>query len=135
MVIEKKITIAIDGYSSCGKSTLARQLAKELGYSFIDSGAMYRAITLYSFQHGIISEGKLDTEKLISRLEDIHLEFAKNAQGLNELKLNGEFVEDQIRKPKIASFVSQVARIKEVREKLVASQRKMGADGGIVMDG
>lgn len=133
---KNKITIAIDGYSSCGKSTLAKQLAEELHYTFIDSGAMYRGVTLYALQNNLIHDGVVETEALIQKLKDIHLSFVLNPITLNkELVLNGEFVEKEIRSPKVASSVSLIARIKEVREKLVAKQRKLGEEGGIVMDG
>jgi cytidylate kinase len=133
---DKKITIAIDGYSSCGKSTLARQLAEKLGYTFIDSGAMYRAVTLYSINHGIILNSEVNEEKLLKRLDEITISFKINPDsGINEINLNGEFVENEIRKPHVASFVSKIARIKEVREKLVETQREIGKNGGIVMDG
>ena len=132
----KKITIAIDGYSSCGKSTLAKQLAKELKYIFIDSGAMYRGVTLYALHNGGIVDGEVITSKVIDLLEEVELRFQLNAEtGNPELLVNGESVEHAIRKPEVSSKVSKIASIKEVREKLVREQRKMGESGGIVMDG
>lgn len=133
----KKITIAIDGYSSCGKSTMAKALAKELGYIFIDSGAMYRGVTLYCMRHHFFnSEGNPIREMIIQALPLISIDFAFNAsKGSSDLILNAENVENQIRMPDVAAKVSAIASIKEVREKLVEEQRKMGANGGIVMDG
>ncbi len=134
--MQKKITIAIDGYSSCGKSTLARDVARELGYVFIDSGAMYRAVTYFALQNEIIIGNKVNTEKLISSLPSIDLNFQINSTTLlPEIYLNGKNVETEIRKPEIAAHVSRIAEIKEVRTKLVDEQQKMGQGGGIVMDG
>ena len=131
-----KITIAIDGYSSCGKSTLARELAKSLHYVFIDSGAMYRGVTFFALRNGCISHSELNRGKLISKLDDIVLKFVLNPETKSpELLLNGQNVEKAIRTPEVSSFVSEVAAIKEVREKLVAEQQVMGSTGGIVMDG
>ncbi len=129
----KKIIITIDGWSSCGKSTLAKRLAKELGYIYVDSGAMYRAITLYFLRNNIdLAEKK----KIKEALKNISLEFSKNPQnGKTEIYLNGENVEYLIRDLVIAEKVSDVAAIKEVREFAVAQQQKMGAPKGIVMDG
>ncbi|XOV67798.1 MAG: (d)CMP kinase [Fluviicola sp.] len=132
----EKIVVAIDGFSSCGKSTLARELAKELHYVFIDSGAMYRGITLYALQNNCIAGNELDRGKLIQELDNIQLSFRLNSETKKpELHLNGENVEKEIRTPKVASQVSQVATIKEVRAKLVDQQREMGKNGGVVMDG
>jgi len=134
--MHKKITIAIDGYSSCGKSTLAKDVAKELGYVFIDSGAMYRAVTYFALQNEIITSDKVNVEKLISSLPSIDLNFHINPSTLlPEIYLNGKNVETEIRKPEIAAHVSRIAEIKEVRTKLVDEQQKMGQGGGIVMDG
>ena len=131
-----KITIAIDGYSSCGKSTLARELAKSLHYVFIDSGAMYRGVTLFAIRNGCISSNELNRGQLISKLDEIELKFVLNPDTKSpELLLNGENVERDIRTPEVSSFVSEVAAIKEVRIKLVAEQQAMGSKGGIVMDG
>lgn len=129
----KKIIVAIDGWSSCGKSTLAKQLAKELGYVYVDSGAMYRAITLYFLRNNIDLNNK---KEINDALKDISLEFIFNDQSENsEIYLNSENVEYLIRDMFIAEKVSDVAAIKEVREFAVAQQQKMGAKKGIVMDG
>ena len=129
----KKIIITIDGWSSCGKSTLAKQLAKELGYVYIDSGAMYRAITLYFLRHHI---DWTSTKEVRAALEDIVLEFNHNEKsGQSEIFLNGENVEYLIRDLVIAEKVSEVSSIKEVRTFAVAAQQKMGKTKGIVMDG
>lgn len=131
-----KITIAIDGYSSCGKSTLARELARSLHYVFIDSGAMYRGVTLFALRNGAITNRELNRGLLISQLPNIELKFVLNSVTKSpELLLNGENVENAIRTPEISSYVSDVAAIKEVRVKLVAEQQSMGKNGGIVMDG
>ncbi len=129
----KKIIITIDGWSSCGKSTLAKKLAKELGYIYVDSGAMYRAITLYFLRNNIDLAEKKEIKEA---LKNISLEFSRNPQnGKTEIYLNGENVEYLIRDLVIAEKVSDVAAIKEVREFAVAQQQKMGAKKGIVMDG
>lgn len=129
----KKIIITIDGWSSCGKSTLAKQLSKELGYRYVDSGAMYRAITLYFLRNHIDWTEKKEVKKA---LKSIELEFVMNSKTkLSEICLNGENVEYLIRELVIAEKVSDVAAIKEVREFAVAQQQKMGAKKGIVMDG
>lgn len=134
--MQNKITIAIDGYSSCGKSTLAKALAKKLGYIFIDSGAMYRGVTLYCLRHNLIVNGKPDIENIEKALHDITLNFIYNPQNEQaDLYLNGENVEELIRMPEIATNVSKIATLKSVRHKLVLEQRKMGQNGGIVMDG
>lgn len=130
----KKITIAIDGFSACGKSTLAKDLANKLGYIFIDSGAMYRGVALFCLRNQLIEDNQPKKDLLISKLPDIQLSFEK----VNEksfLILNGENVEDQIRTNEVAKVVSLIAAIGEVREKLVAEQQKMGVNGGIIMDG
>ena len=131
--MSKKIIITIDGWSSCGKSTLAKQLAKKLGYLYVDSGAMYRAITLYFLRNNV----DLDEKKEIKdALKQINLEFIVNDKSrLCEMHLNGENVEYVIRDLLVAEKVSDVAAIKEVREFAVAQQQKMGAKKGIVMDG
>lgn len=131
----RKITIAIDGYSSTGKSTLARQLAQALGYVYIDSGAMYRAVTLFALEAGLIGE-PIDAEALEARLPEIDLRFELNPQtGRSEIVLNNRNVEQEIRTLEVSSQVSQVAALGPVREKLVALQRGMGNRGGVVMDG
>ena len=130
-----KINIAIDGYSSCGKSTLAKELAQQLNYVFIDSGAMYRAVTLFALQNGIVN-GALDENKLISRLAEIEIRFEFNtSSGASNVLLNGENVETEIRKMQVSDYVSPVAAVKEVRLKLVELQQKMGINKGVVMDG
>lgn len=132
----KKINIAIDGYSSCGKSTLAKQLAKQLKYVYIDSGAMYRAVTLFAFNQGIIKDNVIDVPELIDALNEINISFTYNRNtGNSDTYLNGVNVERDIRTLKIASMVSPVSAIKEVRTKLVAEQQKFGKNKGIVMDG
>ncbi|MBM3418864.1 MAG: (d)CMP kinase [Bacteroidetes bacterium] len=128
------IIIAIDGFSACGKSTLAKQVASHFGYLFIDSGAMYRAITLYALQEGLIDGGNLDQAALIQHLPRVSLEF-KNIRGQQRIYLNGQDVEDEIRKGEVLNYVSPVATIREVREKLVKEQRAMARQGAIVMDG
>lgn len=132
----KKITIAIDGFSSTGKSTVAKQLAKALGYVYVDSGAMYRAVTLYAMQKGIISKDFFDVEKLIAGLDGLNLSFKYNATvGFAEMYLNGVNVEHDIRTLEVSQCVSQVAEISEVRRMLVLQQQKMGKEKGVVMDG
>lgn len=132
----KKLTIAIDGYSSCGKSTLAKALAKKLNYIFVDSGAMYRAIALYCLQNNLIKGTEIDTVQLINTLQTIDLKFIYNDQiQESELFLNGVNVALDIRKPDVAAVVSQVASIEAVRVKLVEMQQEMGLNGGIIMDG
>ena len=132
----KKITIAIDGYSSCGKSTLAKALANKLNYIFIDSGAMYRGIALFCIQNNLVQNELILEEKLIKSLPSIKVSFKLNASNdKSDLLLNGTNVEELIRKPNVANIVSKVASIKEVRQKLVSEQREMGKDGGIIMDG
>lgn len=133
----RKITIAIDGYSSCGKSTVAKGVARKLGYLFIDSGAMYRAVTLYCIQHNIIKNGKFKEADVINALEKIHLEFRLNEETRqSEIHLNGTNVEKEIREMQVSGFVSPISAIREVREKIVLLQRKFKTAGnGIVMDG
>jgi cytidylate kinase len=130
---KRKITIAIDGYSSCGKSTLARQLAAQLGYRYIDSGAMYRAVTLYFIREGIDAQ---NAEAVAEALHNIHLSFEVNEHsGESEIHLNEENVCRAIREMLVAEKVSEIAAIKEVRHFAVAQQKKMGKGKGIVMDG
>lgn len=132
----KKITIAVDGFSSCGKSTLARDLANKLHYIFIDSGAMYRAITLFALRNGNILHTDINEAGIIASLDSIEMHFERNNEtGNPELYLNGTNVEKEIRTPEISALVSKISAISEVRTKLVNEQRKMGAQGGIVMDG
>jgi cytidylate kinase len=129
----KKIIIAIDGWSSCGKSTLAKQLAKKLGYLYVDSGAMYRAITLYFIRNHTNWTNKTEVKKV---LKEISIEFIKNeSTGQNEIHLNGENVEYLIRELVVAEKVSDVAAIREVRQFAVAQQQQMGKNKGVIMDG
>lgn len=134
-MIKKQITIAIDGYSACGKSTLAKDLAKKLSFIFIDSGAMYRGVALYCLQNNLFDEdGNPKQVDIIHALKNITLSF-QLINDNNCLLLNGKNVEELIRGGEVAAVVSKVARIKEVRMKLVMEQQKMGANGGIVMEG
>jgi len=130
----KRIIIAIDGYSACGKSTLAKDLARVLDYTFIDSGAMYRGSTLFFIRKGLADIKGIDQEQIIGSLDEFELSFQR-AEGKNCLFLNDENVEYEIRQPHVADLVSQVSSIKELRHKLVAIQRGIGENGGIVMDG
>ena len=132
----KKIIIAIDGFSSCGKSTMAKDLARKIGYIYIDSGAMYRAVTLYSMENGIINQGNIDAEKLKQHISDIHISFKLNAEtGKPETYLNDVNVEDRIRGMEVSSNVSPISAIDFVRVAMVAQQQEMGEAKGIVMDG
>lgn len=132
----EKITIAIDGYSSTGKSTLARQLAKALGYIYVDTGAMYRAVTLFALRNNFIGNGKENAGALVKLLPKINLKFKHNPDtGNSDMYLNGENVEKPIRGLEVSRYVSQVAAVEEVRYKLVEMQRKLGKQKGIVMDG
>lgn len=134
--MNKKITIAIDGFSSTGKSTLAKQLANHLGYVYVDTGAMYRAVTFFAMQNGYINADFFDKETLINSLPSIKLQFKFNADlGFAEMYLNDINVETEIRTIEVSNFVSKVAEISEVRAKLVEQQKEMGKDKGIVMDG
>lgn len=128
----KKIVIAIDGYSACGKSTTAKQVAAILGYRYIDTGAMYRAVTLYFLEHHVA----LTNPKEIARaLQQIHVTFKVNSKNVSETYLNGLNVENDIRKMKVSENVSQISAIKEVRDFLVEQQRRMGKEKGVVLDG
>lgn len=132
----KIITIAIDGYSSTGKSTLAKQLAKHLGYVYVDTGAMYRAVTYFAMQQGYISKDYFDKETLINGLESIKLHFVFNSEiGFAEMYLNNVNIEKQIRTIEVSNFVSKVAEVSQVRAKLVEQQQEMGKNKAIVMDG
>ena len=134
--MSSKITIAIDGFSSTGKSTLAKQLANKLGYVYVDTGAMYRAITFYAMQNGFVADGFLNKEALIKSLPTIQLKFQfKSELGFAVMLLNNVDVEKEIRKIEVSSFVSKIAELAEVRQKLVEQQQEMGKDKGIVMDG
>lgn len=131
-----KITIAIDGFSSTGKSTVAKQIAKELGYVYVDSGAMYRAITFYAMQNGLIDNNHFNIDGLVSKLQDITVGFKFNeALGFAEVYLGNVNIEKEIRTLEVSSFVSKVATVSEVRELLVQQQQKLGQNTGVVMDG
>ncbi len=132
----KKITIAVDGFSSTGKSTLAKQLAKALGYVYVDTGAMYRAVTLFAMRNGFVGGERDNVSALIRLLPKIQLKFKYNdALGFSEMYLNGENVEKEIRTLDVSNNVSSIAEIEQVRHKLVDLQKKMGKEKGIVMDG
>jgi cytidylate kinase len=131
-----KIIVAIDGYSSCGKSTMAKQMAKELNYIYIDTGAMYRAVTLYAVRNSLILNDELNTEGLVKALDQINVSFTFNTNtNKSETCLNGENVEQEIRGIEVSNHVSKIAQVKEVRAKMVDMQRAMGQDKGLVMDG
>lgn len=132
----RKITIAIDGYSSTGKSSVAKLLAKELGYIYVDSGAMYRAVTLYAMQNDLVTEGIVNEKLLTQALSDIKIELSINpATKQAEMFLNGKNVENEIRSLAVSELVSQVAKITDVRKKLVEIQRQIGTEKAVVMDG
>ncbi len=133
----KKITIAIDGHSSCGKSTMAKDLAREVGYVYVDTGAMYRCVTLYALRHGLFNaQGDIAVETLRQQMDNIHISFQFNEQkGRPDTYLNGELVEDQIRTMEVSSHVSPIATLDFVRTAMVAQQQQMGQGGGVVMDG
>lgn len=134
--MSKKITIAIDGFSSTGKSTLAKQLAKHLGYVYVDTGAMYRAVTLFAMQNGYIAKDFFDKQSLINSLSYIKLHFVFNPEvGFGEMYLNDVNIEKEIRTLEVSNFVSPVAEVSEVRAKLVEQQQELGKGKGIVMDG
>ncbi|MFM6934339.1 MAG: (d)CMP kinase [Flavobacteriales bacterium] len=131
---QKRITIAIDGFSACGKSTLAKDIAKKLGYVFIDSGAMYRAAALFCLKNKFIQDGILHQEAVDAHLSEMDIHFG-TINSASHIFLNGEDVSNEIREPKIADIVSIVAAYPPIRKKLVEAQQKMGARGGMVMDG
>ena len=134
--MKNKLTIAVDGFSSCGKSTFAKKTAAQMGYVFIDTGAMYRAVTLYAIDNGIIADGILDQQQLIERLDDIEISFRYNKhRGAADIYVNGDLAEGRIRTIEVSNYVSEVSSIGEVRRKLVAMQQQMGRDGGVVLDG
>ena len=131
-----KIIIAIDGFSSCGKSTFAKAIAARLGYIFIDTGAMYRAVTLYALQHGAIRSGIVDEEAVVRLLGEISITFRFNPErGASDIYVNGDLAEGRIRTIEVSNCVSRVSAIPEVRSKLVAMQQEMGRRRGVVMDG
>ena len=131
-----KIIIAIDGFSSCGKSTFAKAIARELGYIFIDTGAMYRAVTLYALEHGAIRSGIVDEDAVVRLLDQIAITFRFNPErGASDIYVNGDLVEGKIRTIEVSNCVSAVSSICEVRAKLVAMQQQMGRRRGVVMDG
>lgn len=133
----KKITIAIDGHSSCGKSTMAKDLARKVGYIYVDTGAMYRSVTLYALRHGLFNQdGSIRREDLRAAMPDIKISFQLNAEtGRPDTYLNGERVEDQIRSLEVSNHVSPIATVDFVRSAMVAQQQQMGKDKGVVMDG
>ena len=141
----KKITIAIDGHSSCGKSTMAKDLAREVGYVYVDTGAMYRSVTLYALRHGLFKDESaadsqqpivIDEDELRRQLPDIHISFRFNPEtGRPDTYLNGELVEQEIRSMEVSNRVSPIATLGFVREAMVAQQQQMGKDKGVVMDG
>lgn len=133
---DRKIIIAIDGHSSCGKSTFAKAIAARLGYIFIDTGAMYRAVTLYALEHGAIPSGIADEERIEAMLNNINIDFRFNPQrGASDIYVNGDLVESKIRTIEVSNCVSAVSSIGAVRQKLVAMQQEMGRKRGVVMDG
>ena len=135
-MMNKKIIIAIDGHSSCGKSTFAKAIAARLGYIFIDTGAMYRAVTLYALENGAIRSGVVDEDSVVKMLGDINIDFRFNPErGASDIYVNGDMVEGKIRTIEVSNCVSAVSSIAEVRTKLVAMQQAMGLRRGIVMDG
>ena len=133
---KKRIIIAIDGHSSCGKSTFAKAIAARLGYIFIDTGAMYRAVTLCAINQGAVSEQSVDEQAVVALLDGVDISFRFNSErGASDVYVNGECVESKIRSIEVSNCVSRISSIKEVREKLVALQQQMGRDRGVVMDG
>lgn len=136
MIASNKIIIAIDGHSSCGKSTVAKDIAKRLNYAYIDTGAMYRSVTLFGLRNNLVKDGKVNEQGLINELKNINITFRFNPQkGSNETYLNGENIEEEIRQLTVSQNVSPVATIADVRKHLVILQQKMGDEKGIVMDG
>ena len=132
----KRIIIALDGHSSCGKSTFAKAIAARLGYIFIDTGAMYRAVALYAMEHGAIESGIVDEDRIVAMLNEINIDFRFNPErGASDIYVNGDLVEGKIRTIEVSNCVSAVSSIAQVREKLVKMQQKMGERKGVVMDG
>ena len=133
---KKKIVIALDGFSSCGKSTFAKAIAAKLGYIFIDTGAMYRAVALYALEQGAIVDGVVDEAQVVGLLGEVEISFRFNAErGASDIYVNGVYAEDRIRGIEVSNCVSKVSSIGAVREKLVAMQQQMGRERGVVMDG
>ncbi len=131
-----KIAIAVDGFSSCGKSTFAKAIAARLGYIFIDTGAMYRAVTLHALRNGAVAEGVIDPQKVVALLPELRITFSFNAErGASDIYVNDEMVEEQIRSIEVSNTVSSVSCIEQVRTMLVYLQQQMGRCGGVVMDG
>jgi cytidylate kinase len=131
----KKIIVAIDGFSSCGKSTMAKKLSREVGYIYVDSGAMYRAVSLFCIQNGWVSETEINAKELEKNIESIRIEFKTNTEGKSETYLNGKNVENEIRTLEVASGASRVSTLGFVRQELVRQQQIMGLEKGIIMDG
>ena len=132
----KKITIAIDGHSSCGKSTMAKDLARKVGYVYVDTGAMYRCVTLFALRNGLFTDEGINEDELRRRMSEIHISFKFNPEaGRPDTYLNGELVEDKIRTMEVSNHVSPIATLGFVREAMVAQQQQMGKDKGVVMDG
>ncbi|HTL83186.1 MAG TPA: (d)CMP kinase [Bacteroidia bacterium] len=132
----RKITIAIDGYSSCGKSTIAKAIAAKLGYNYVDSGAMYRCVSLYCLEHGIIKDGTFSEAEVVHALSEISLSFTFNpATNASDTYMNGKNVEKEIRSMNVSNVVSPISKVHDVRVTMVALQREMGKDKGVVMDG
>lgn len=135
-ISDKKLIIAIDGHSSCGKSTVAKDLAKKINYTYIDSGAMYRVVTLFAMRNALINNEKVDENKLSHLIDQVSISFQYNDEKhRHETFLNGELVEDEIRSLDVSNNVSLIAKIKFVREKMVAFQRELSKEGGVIMDG
>lgn len=131
----KKIIVAIDGFSSCGKSTMAKELAREAGYVYVDTGAMYRAVSLFCIQNGWMTDSEINAEELEKHIHSIRIEFKTNAEGVSETYLNGKNVEREIRSLEVANGASRVSTLGFVRRELVRQQQLMGVEKGIVMDG
>ncbi len=134
ITLRRKIIIAIDGYSSCGKSSYAKRIARELNYLYLDSGAMYRTVALYALRAGFVYEKTIATNNLVTNLHQINISF-KNIEGENHAHLNNENIEKEIRGVEVSDIVSEISKIPEVRKRLVLLQQDMGKEKGIVMDG
>jgi cytidylate kinase len=132
---KKKINIAVDGFSSCGKSTIAKGLAKELGYTYIDSGAMYRAVALYAIRKGWLTDSLMDENEITKHITDVKITFKPNLFGMQETYMNGENVEGEIRTLEVANGASRVSTLEAVRAEMVRQQQEMGLKKGVVMDG